>query len=208
LKFNPHINHISIHTSDHHRPNELGPRLILIPSSFSPKPLIYFTCDVSYQTRHTKFIIHVKHAPHSIIYMFLIIQFTPKPITIIQTAHCLAQSLAQAGESRSGETCSLRRASPSPRRGFDGALMELHGISLRRDPSRLGEVFPRSKLRAGRLGDLSCNNPRRAPCFISPRRDGLAWARLTGLATVLHCSSHGYRTKQAYKASSHTKSTD
>jgi len=34
----------------------------------------------------------------------------PKP------RHCLAQHLAQAEGSRSSETCSLRRASPSPRR--------------------------------------------------------------------------------------------
>jgi len=168
---------------------------------------------------HTKpimhhFVIHAKHAPHSIIYMFLIIQYTPKPISIIQgwtntqTAHCLAQSLAQAGESRSGETCSLRRASPSPRRGFDGALREHHGISLRRDPSRLGEVFPRSKLQAGRLGDLSCNSPRRAPCFISLRRDWLAWARLTGLATVLDCNSQVFRPNNTCKVFSHIKMTD
>ncbi|QCE11821.1 hypothetical protein DEO72_LG10g3058 [Vigna unguiculata] len=37
------------------------------------------------------------------------------------------------------------------------APREHHGISLRRDPSRLGEVFTRSKVRAGRLGDLSRN---------------------------------------------------
>jgi len=47
--------------------------------------------------------------------MFLIITFIPKPIPIIQeqtsiqTAPCLAQPLAQAEGSRSGETCSLRR---------------------------------------------------------------------------------------------------
>ncbi|QCD86863.1 hypothetical protein DEO72_LG3g1391 [Vigna unguiculata] len=75
------------------------------------------------------------------------------------------RGLAQARRARSGEP------PPSPRRGFDGALREHHGISLRRDPSRLSEVFPRSKVRPGRLGDLSCNSPRRAPCFISPRRD-------------------------------------
>jgi len=33
-----------------------------------------------------------------------------------KSQHCLAQHLAQAEGSRSGETCSLRRASPSPRR--------------------------------------------------------------------------------------------
>ena len=83
--------------------------------------------------------------------MFLIIQFTPKAISILQrqtttqTAYSLAQPLAQAEGFRSGETCSLKRAPPSPRRGFDGALREHHGISLRREPSRLVEVFPRSK---------------------------------------------------------------
>jgi len=49
--------------------------------------------------------------------MFLIITFIPKPIPIIQeqtsvqTAHCLAQPLAQAEGFRSGEP-------PSPRRGL------------------------------------------------------------------------------------------
>ncbi|QCE04011.1 hypothetical protein DEO72_LG8g2043 [Vigna unguiculata] len=81
-----------------------------------------------------------------------------------QTAHCLAQTLAQAEGFRLGETCSLRRALPSPRRGFDEAPREHHGISLKRDPSRLGEMFVRSSSRAGHLGDLSRKSPRRAPC--------------------------------------------
>jgi len=48
--------------------------------------------------------------------MFLIITFISKLILIIeeqisiQTAHCLAQPLAQAEGSRSGETSSLKRA--------------------------------------------------------------------------------------------------
>ena len=56
--------------------------------------------------------------------MFLIITFISKPILIIQeqtsiqTAHCLAQPLAQAGRSRSGEMSSLRRA---PLRLGDGS---------------------------------------------------------------------------------------
>ena len=29
----------------------------------------------------------------------------------------------------------------------------------------------RGLAQASRLGDFSCNSPRRAPCFISPRRD-------------------------------------
>ncbi|QCE14419.1 hypothetical protein DEO72_LG11g1419 [Vigna unguiculata] len=80
-----------------------------------------------------------------------------------QPAHRLAQSLAQAEGFRLGETCSLKRAPPSPRRGLDEAPRAYHGISLRRDPSRLGEMLARSRSRAGRLGDLSCKSPRRAP---------------------------------------------
>jgi len=54
-------------------------------------------------------------------------------------AHCLAQSLAQAEGSRSDETCSLRRGSRK-------ASRNQRGISLGRDPSRLGEMFARSKI--------------------------------------------------------------
>ena len=76
--------------------------------------------------------------------MFLIITFIPKQLPIIQeqasiqTMHCLAQPLAQAEGSRSGE-------SPSPRRGLEKGNRNQRGISLRRDPSRLGELFTRSK---------------------------------------------------------------
>ena len=57
------------------------------------------------------------------------------------TLHCLAQHLAQAGGSRSGEMVSPRRAPPSPRRGLEKGAEALAG-------SRLGE-----------------------PLLISPRRD-------------------------------------
>ncbi|QCD78560.1 hypothetical protein DEO72_LG1g2196 [Vigna unguiculata] len=76
--------------------------------------------------------------------------------------HCLAQRLAQAEGSRSGETCSLRRASLSLGRGYKNKGHEQHGISLKRDPSRLGELPARSKVeraawatfRAKALGEL------------------------------------------------------
>ena len=115
----------------------------------------------------------------------------PKQRTASLNPSLRLRGLAQARRARSGEPPPL-----SPGRGFDGALRKHHGISLKRDPSRLGEVFPRSRVQAGRLGDLSCNSPGRAPCFISPRRDWLAWARFTGLATVLHCNSHVYQINQ------------
>ena len=73
------------------------------------------------------------------------------------TLHCLAQHLAQARRSRPGEP-------PSPMRGLKKGSRSTRGISLRREPSRLGEVLARSKSLAGRLGDLSCKSPGRAPC--------------------------------------------
>jgi len=54
-------------------------------------------------------------------------------------SHCLAQLLAQAEGSRSSEP-------PSPRRGLEKGRRSSHRISLRRDPSRLGETFARSKI--------------------------------------------------------------
>jgi len=73
--------------------------------------------------------------------------------TGIQKQYGLAQHLAQAEESRSGEMCSLRRdvlaqtslplakARAQKKKGH-----EQHGISLKRDPSRLGELPARSKV--------------------------------------------------------------
>ncbi|QCD96861.1 hypothetical protein DEO72_LG6g1571 [Vigna unguiculata] len=53
--------------------------------------------------------------------------------------------LAQARPSRSGGT-------PSPKRGLEGETRSHHGISLRRVPSRLGEMLARSKTRSGSPG--------------------------------------------------------
>jgi len=78
------------------------------------------------------------------LYIFLIITIIPKQIPFIQKqpsnqiVHCLAQPLAQAEGSRSGEP-------PSPRRGLENETGNQRGISLRRDPSRLGETLARSK---------------------------------------------------------------
>jgi len=100
----------------------------------------------------------------------------PKQCTASPNPSLRLRGLAQAKRARSGEPL-------SPRRGLEKGSRSTYGISLRRDPSRLGEMLARSKRRAGCLGDLSRRSPRRAPCFISPRRDWLAWARFTGLAT-------------------------
>ena len=116
-----------------------------------------------------------------------------------QSQHCLAQHLAQAEGSRSGETCSLRRASPSPRRGHRSRSMGNAGSRLSEIPLAWASCLLAQKL---------SEPPRRAPCFISLRRDWLAWARLTGLATVLHCNSHDLRPNNTCKVLSHIQTTD
>ena len=128
----------------------LGPHLILITCSFSSKPLIHFTCQY-----HTQPVIRnswiMPNIPHTPLYTYhsSYNHTQPKQIvqeqTDIQSQHCLAQHLAQAEGSRSGEASSLKRTPPSPRRGPERASRNQCGISLRRDPSRLGEMSARSK---------------------------------------------------------------
>jgi len=118
--------------------------------------------------------------------------------TDIQKQYGLAQHLAQAKESRSGETCLLRRASPSPRREHKNKGMSNTGSRLSEIPLAWASCLLAQKL---------SESPGR-PFVQNLRRDGLAWARLTGLATVLHCNSHENRTNKAYKAVNHTKTND
>ena len=82
----------------------------------------------------------------------------PKQRTASLNPSLRLRGLAQAKRARSGE---------SPLRLGEGSMEHSGNIT----GSRLGEVFPRSRVQAGRLGDLSCKSPGRAPCFISPRRD-------------------------------------
>jgi len=115
------------------------------------------------------------------------------------TLHCLAQHLAQAEGSRSGETVSLRRVPPPPRRGH-----KIRGMS--NAGSRLGET------------PLAW-----ASCLLAQNVERVAWAtsrvkgvwanpwlsRLGKINRYCHCftcNNHVFRTNQAYKASSHIKS--
>ena len=93
---------------------------------------------------------HAMYTSYSIIYMSLIITFIPnqnrssrnkqtsKHNTILPSTSLRLRGLAQARRFRSGE-------SPSPRRGLEKGIKTQRGISLRRDPSHLGEMFARSK---------------------------------------------------------------
>ncbi|QCE00260.1 hypothetical protein DEO72_LG7g1548 [Vigna unguiculata] len=74
----------------------------------------------------------------------------------IPTQHSLAQHLAQAEGSRSGETCSLRRASPSPRREHKNKCVGNVG-------SRLSEI------------PLAW-----ASCLLAQKPQQVAWATIRG----------------------------
>ena len=74
--------------------------------------------------------------------------------TNIQSQHCLAQHLAQAEGSRSGEMVSPRRATPSPRRGLEKGAEALAGSRLMRSLS-LGRDACSLRITIGRLDDHS-----------------------------------------------------
>jgi len=109
----------------------------------------------------------------------------------IKANHLLAQLLAQAAGSRSG----------------DGSKKEA-GVHA---GSRLGETplaWARCSLAqkwVGRLRDLSHKTGLGESLSISLRRDWLAWARLSGLATVFlqHPSTNSPKTTHWYIHSSH-----
>jgi len=110
---------------------------------------------------------HATYASHSIICMSLIPTLMPnqnrsfrnkqmsKHSVVSPSTSLGLRGLAQARQSRSGEF---------PLRLGEGTKQEQEqrGISLRRDPSRLGELSTRSKSHSGRLGE---------PLHISPGRD-------------------------------------
>ena len=102
-----------------------------------------------------------------------------------KSQHCLAQHLAQAEGSRSGETCSLRRASPSPRRERQKQGHGQHGISLKRDPSLLGELPARSKVERAAWATFRAKNLGELP--VSSRLGEME--RLGEINRSRHCSS-------------------
>ena len=176
----------------------LGPHLILITCSFSSRPLIHFTCQ--YQTppviRNSWIMPNIPHTPsytchsshnHTQPKQIIQEQQTCKYSTVSPSISLRLRGLAQARRACSGE--------PSPRLGES-------------TKARAWATRDLAKVERVAWATFRAKKPRQAPCFISPRRDGLAWAKLTGLATVLHCNNHVNRTKPAYQAFSYTKSKD
>ena len=126
---------------------------------------------------------HATYTSYFIIYMSLIITFIPnqtdhpeinqssKHSTVSPSTSLRLRGLAQARQSRSGE-------SPSAQARAQTGTGKQHGISLRRDPSRLGELCARSKTHPGRLSDHS-----RRKLWAS-----LCTSRLGESISVCHCS--------------------
>jgi len=91
---------------------------------------------------------------------------------------------------RSGGRASLRRESlaqtspPPPRRGLETRNRNHYGISLRRDPSHLGEWFARSKMMSRSPGRLFEKEVWASLCQTRLGEPELAWARLTVLALI------------------------
>ena len=119
--------------------------LSLIPT---PHPQIHESC----QKYTSCSIIYTDHSSYNHTQPKQIIQ---GPIDI-PTQHSLAQHLAQAEGSRSGETCSLRRASPSPRREHKNKCVGNVG-------SRLSEI------------PLAW-----ASCLLAQKPQQVAWATIRG----------------------------
>jgi len=139
--------------------------------------------------------------------MFLIITFISKPILIIQeqtsiqTAHCLAQPLAQAGRSRSGEMSSLRRdelaqASPtSPRRRLEEHPETNTGSRLGETPLAWARRSLAQKYWTGRLGDLSRKRGWASPCSSRLGETG-SLGRDMQVSPLFSCNSDTHHSKQ------------
>jgi len=91
-------------------PMSLGSHLMIIPCSFSSKPLIYFTCYVSYQTHHAPF----RNSCQA-----------RTTLHYIHVSHHTIHAQTNINHSRMNEHPNSALPRPIPRSGW--------GISLRRD---------------------------------------------------------------------------
>ena len=145
----------------------------------------------------------------SIIYIYIITQSYPIKTDHTGTSkvqnHSAAspsisprlRGLAQAG-------CLAQASLPSPRREGKNKCVAITGSRLSEIPLAWASGLLAQKVSESPGRDLV----QRSPCFISPRRDWLAWARLAGLATVLHWNSHENQPNHTCKALPHLQTTD
>ena len=134
----------------------LGSHHISIPCYFNSSPLIHFACQFSSIS-----VIHIHESYHAYlanhcayIYIHPCISSqqsypnksqssrrnqTTKHRPVSSNPSLRPKGLAKAGRSHSGGI-------PLPWRGLEGGTRSQRGISLRRVPSRLGEMFARSRV--------------------------------------------------------------
>ena len=93
---------------------------------------------------------------------------------------------------------------PSPRREHKNWCVGITGSRLSEIPLAWASGLLAQKVSESPGRDLV----QRSPCFISPRRDWLAWARFTGLATVLHCNSPVFSSNNTCKIFLYIQTTD
>jgi len=110
---------------------------------------------------------------------------TSRPTTFSPSFSLRPKGLAQARRTLT-QASSLRLGESST-----FSTVALHAFSLRRDFLRLSETFARvPKKCSGSPRRPFVENNLGEPLLISPRRDKLAWASLSALATVFTCSRH------------------
>jgi len=130
----------------------IGPHLITITCPISSNSFISLTCRTS-TIPIIPFKNHVTHTWRSIIYICTYVStykhtqaITTHPKVTKQLNHTLSCPTPCSGGRASLRQDSLAQTSPPPpRRGLETRNRNHYGVSLRRDPSRLGEWFARSK---------------------------------------------------------------
>jgi len=181
----------------------LGPHLISIPCYFNSSPLIHFTCQVStISVIHHSWIISYILSKPLCIYTYIRTcissqqsysnKFQPsksnqttKQCPVSPNPPLRPKGLAQARRSRSGGT-------PSPRRGLEGGTRSQRGILLRRVPSRLGEMFARSKVEQVAWATFCAKRVWASPCLSRLGKTG-SLGQVYQVSPLFSCNSHSHQ---------------
>jgi len=156
-------------------------QLMSLPCHFHNQPFHVHYMPRIIQVRHSQLIHPLTHAYSIPSCHYIIIQSntsqTSKNRENAKPERTLAQLFAQAKGSRSSERVSRSGESSTHRNSG------LCAFSLRRDSPRLSETLARSKLSWSPERPLAWKGLGES-LLISPRRDRLAWAILSDLATI------------------------
>jgi len=81
---------------------------------------------------------------------------------------------------------------PSPRRGLEEGTRSQRGISLRRVPSRLGEMFARSKVEQVAWATFRAKRVWASPCLSRLGETG-SFGRVYQVSPLFSCNSHSHQ---------------